>query len=225
MAIIRGAFGGGQIKGSLSGNTFQQGPFGQVIRNRTVPVNPNSPGQVAVRSALAFASAGWVEVLSQAERDGWQAYAAATPIPDRFGTTQVVSGRMMFMRTNVATYNFDGTLVTSPPPLPGIPPPPGLTIISTTDDGLQIQNATPAIPAGWFVRVSVGIPVHQARNFYKAPFGRQVQLTHATTFPFTLLPIVFDDQVYFVSARQYDDTGRVSNEIIYRSPVTVTVGP
>jgi len=64
MAIVRGAFGGGQIKGSIAGNTFQQSPYGTVIRNRTVPVNPNTTFQVQVRTGFNSMSDYWQNTLT-----------------------------------------------------------------------------------------------------------------------------------------------------------------
>src|SRR3989304_3510336 len=104
MALIRGAFGGGQIKGSIAGVTFQQGPYGTVIRNRTVPVNPNSTFQVLIRSAFDNISTRWVTFLTNSQRDAWNAYAAQTPLPDRFGTPVATRGRQMYIRSNVARW-------------------------------------------------------------------------------------------------------------------------
>ncbi len=45
MALIKPIHG--EMKGSIGGNTWQGGKFGQVVRQRRKPVNPNSESQAA----------------------------------------------------------------------------------------------------------------------------------------------------------------------------------
>ena len=222
MAIIRGAYGGAQIRNSISGVTFAQGPFGTVARARTPPVNPNSSRQVDVRSSMALVSNRWSNDLTAAERAAWAAYAAATPLPDPFGGTKVVSGRTMYIRTNVTLLDSLGSVIDTAPATPGVASPIDMTLTADTTDGLEIAAFVPAIPAGGIVTIGVGLPVSQARNFYKAPFTQIATANSATTLPLNLIPNtgVAIGQRYYVIARHIDVDAKVSEQIIRFGDVT-----
>lgn len=222
MAIIRGAFGGAQIRNSLSSVTFAQGPFGTVARARTPPVNPNSARQVAIRAALALVSFRWSNLLTSAQRQAWDAYAATTPLPDPFGGTKLVSGRQMWMRTNVIFADLLGTVLDAAPGTPGVGQPPLLTIAASTANGLEVTAITPTIAAGALVNVRVGLPVNFARNFYKAPFTNVATIDSTTVFPITLIPAaqMVIGQRYFTASRHIEVDGKVSERTIFQADVT-----
>lgn len=216
MAIIRGAYGGGQIKGSISGTTYQQSPFGTVARNRTVPVNPNSTKQVNIRGSMSGMSFIWTDLLTAAQRAAWEAYAAGTPIPDRFGTTIIVKGRQMFMRTNLIRYYVTGSADVDAPTTPGVAPNPILTLTADTTDGLVITANPGATAVGDVCNIGLSIPVNQSRNFYKAPFTFVAGLISTTTFPYEVLPAAAVEigQRYFLSSRLVQATNKVSSQVI-----------
>lgn len=216
MAIGRGLYGGGQIKGSISGTTYQQSPFGTVLRNRTVPVNPNSSKQVNIRGAMASMSFIWTTLLTAAERQSWEDYAAATPIPDRFGTTIIVRGRQMFMRTNLIRFYVTGSADVNAPTTPGVAPSPILTLTGDTTDGIVVTVNPGATSVGDICQIGLGVPVNQSRNFYKAPFSNVAGLTSTTTFPFEVIPgsAVVIGQRWFLSSRLVLAGNKVSSQVI-----------
>jgi len=216
MAIIRGAFGGAQIRNSISSVTFAQGPFGTVARARTPPVNPNSPRQVDIRSSMGQVSARWTNDLTAAQRAAWNDYAAMTPLPDPFGGTKTVSGRVMYIRTNVTLLDSLGTVTDTAPPTPGVAAPIDITLAGNTTDGLDIDAFVPAIPAGGIVTIGIGLPVSQARNFYKTPFTQIATASSATGLPLALVAagLLVVGQRYFVSIRHIDAAAKVSEQII-----------
>lgn len=221
MAIIRGAFGGGQIKGSISGNTYQQGPFGTVIRNRTVPVNPSTLRQNSVRTTLGILSNAWATALSATNRQDWEDYAAATPIPDKFGGTQIVKGRQMFMRANLLHVNITGGAVLAPPTTPGQAPPPTLSLTASEADGIEVVNNPGGGSTGDLCSILVGVAVNQSRNYYKTPFRFSAATTPTTTFPFTLPTpaAVVIGQRWFIMARNLNGDGKVSEAVYSRVDV------
>lgn len=216
MAIVRGVFGGAQIRGSLSSVTFAQGPFGTVARARTPPVNPGTPRQTTVRSILSILSFAWSNTLTPTERDSWKQYADLTPLPDPFGGTRVVSGRMMFMRTNEPLVDALGAANFTAPPTPGVAFPITPTLGTTAASGLQITALDNPIDVGGIAQVLVSRPAGPARNFYKAPFTQVANLDSTDTFPFTLLGagVVVAGQRYFVRVRHIDVDGKVSQPTI-----------
>lgn len=218
MAIARGPWGGAQVKGSLSSLVFQGGTHGQVVRARTVPVNPNTPKQVLIRSSMAVASAAWTNTLTAAERQAWSDYSTGTPLPDRFGELKVVGGRQMFLRTNVALLNIGGSMITTAPSTPGVATPISPTLTGDTTAGLEIASVDITVPTGAIVMGRIGLPVSQARNFYKAPFSQVVAILPATTFPLAVLApaAVAIGQRYFMAFRTFHADGKVSEEVIKR---------
>ena len=115
--LIRTGFGG-QLSGSVGGVVASHNKGGAYLRNRTVPTNPNSARQLTARMALASASQAWA-VLTQVQRDGWNAYAAATPLVNRLGESITVSGFNMYIRTNSFLASSGESAIDDAPLTPG----------------------------------------------------------------------------------------------------------
>ncbi|GAH61532.1 unnamed protein product, partial [marine sediment metagenome] len=77
MALIK--YGGGiiQMSGSVAGSTHARNRFGNYMRARTKPVNPNSARQVTARAVIGFLTARWHENLTDEQRNLWRVYADA----------------------------------------------------------------------------------------------------------------------------------------------------
>lgn len=111
---------GSQFSGSVGGVTAARNAGGQYLRNRTVPVNPNTNRQQVVRQAFSAAAAEW-KALTEAQREAWVSYADQTPVLNRLGETITLSGFGMFVRTNAFIFSSGGSsFVTSAPSSPGI---------------------------------------------------------------------------------------------------------
>jgi hypothetical protein len=110
MALIK--FGGGitGMSGSMGGNTFARNRYGNYLRNRTKPVNPNSSAQQKIRSALAELSEMWHDTLTLVMRTAWNAYGNAVAMKNRIGETTYLTGFNHFLRSNIprvqSTYAF-----------------------------------------------------------------------------------------------------------------------
>ncbi len=86
--------------GSLAGNTFSRNKFGQYIRSRAVPVNPGTPFQTAIRSALASLSNLWGSTLTAPQREAWDTYAANVTVLDPLGAPINLTGFNHYIRSN-----------------------------------------------------------------------------------------------------------------------------
>lgn len=91
-----------QASGSIGGMTASHNAGGMYLRARTIPVNPQSAGQVAVRNALSQLVVRWGATLTQSERDDWDTYAFNTPLTNSLGDQVQRSGQQMYIRGNVA---------------------------------------------------------------------------------------------------------------------------
>lgn len=221
MATIRGAFGGGQIKGSLSGNVFQGSKAGTIMRNRSIPTNPRSPFQLLIRSALATVSNSWNIDLSDADRAGWNAYAAGTPLLDRFGELQHTSGRQMFIRTNSFAIYAGGPTFSTAPSSPGLVAPGSMTPVASVADGITFDGLLPPPATDEFMFIQVGQQRGPAVNYYNSPFQVLTTFTDATVFPFVVAPPLplFEGNVLWFRWRRIGPDGKVSYANQVRVPV------
>lgn len=92
----------GEASGSLASMVFSHNRGGQYIRQRTIPTNPNSDFQQAIRSLVSQLTSAWQSVLTEAQRAAWDAYAELVPLLDPLGGTRNVGGLGMYIRGNVA---------------------------------------------------------------------------------------------------------------------------
>ena len=90
----------GNIAGSVGGCVFSRSRGAPTIRRRSTPTDPITPAQQSIRSTMAAVAKLWPEVLSQAERDGWNALAEITIRTNRLGIQHRTSGFALFTRAN-----------------------------------------------------------------------------------------------------------------------------
>ena len=121
MALVK--YGGGiiQMSGSLAGNTFARNAYGNYVRAKTKPVNPNTPGQVLARSAVTFLVDRWAAVLTAAQRTAWQTYADAVNMKNKLGETIQLSGFNHYIRSNAILQQQGKTLVDAGPTTLSLP--------------------------------------------------------------------------------------------------------
>lgn len=213
---IRGAYGGADLLGRLGNTIFYDGKGGPQARTGTSPVNPNTPGQVAVRQSMSSNSNRWNLVLTTLQRQAWDEYALGTPLPNGFGMLHTITGRAMYMRTNVARNQVGLATSDAAPITPGVAPAPELVVSADTIDGVEVGVTSPVIAVNELINFRLSIPVNPAVNFFKAPFTLSAIALNATGFPLNLKPAaqVFVGQKYFVAARYYNADSKVSFEVI-----------
>lgn len=88
------------MSGSIAGNTFAHNRYGNYVRSRTKPVNPNSSRQVNARAAIIKLSEEWHETLTDANRLAWKVYADAVTVTNKLGKAIHLSGFNHFVRSN-----------------------------------------------------------------------------------------------------------------------------
>jgi hypothetical protein len=165
---------GSPFAGSAGGLTFSHNKGGAYIRNRVIPVNPNSAFQQTVKAILAALATAWSNTLTEAQRQSWILYAANVPRPSKIGGTQFLTGLAMFIRSNVGLLQAGGTAVLDGPVLFDVgtytAPTFTATVPATTvsvffDNTDAWANEDAALLILWGGRPqSVGV------NFFKGPF-------------------------------------------------------
>lgn len=96
--LVKGVFT--QISGSLGGITGSHNRGGQYLRARTVPTDPGTLQQTALRNIFGSLANAWQTVLTAAQRAAWDTYAGNVPVVGPLGDPLVLTGQQMYIRNN-----------------------------------------------------------------------------------------------------------------------------
>ena len=99
MALVRFAEGQ-QRSGSIGATVYAHNRSGAYIRARSVPVNPNTARQVAVRNIARSLAIAWQADLTQDQRDAWNVYAANVGWKNKLGDAINLTGLNHYLRSN-----------------------------------------------------------------------------------------------------------------------------
>jgi len=211
---------GSQHSGSVNGLTFSHNTYGQYVRARVIPTNPNSTRQQLVRTQMQDSHDTWL-ALPQATKDAWNAYAAQTPIYDRLGNAIHLTGRLMYLRDYVLRHSAGR----SGPPV--VVKTMGLTQLGYANPAVTAPNAGTvtfdngvawAIKTGGFLFGFASRGKGQGINFYRGPYALAVTVVGNTASPptspqnFTMPYNVQAGQKVFFRFIATDEEGRLSEE-------------
>lgn len=175
MALAK--YGGGviQLSGSIAGNTFARNRYGNYVRARTKPINPQTAFQTAVRSAIAELSARWSDTVTAAQRTGWNLYASSVAVLNKLGETVYLSGYNHYIRSNLILLQIGETVVDAPPTIFEIPEKDPTLAITASEATQQISVAFDNTMAwanedGGFLVKYQGSPQNAQRNFFNGPW-------------------------------------------------------
>ena len=91
--------GVGQLSGSGGSVTASHNRYGTYLRNRVIPVNPNSINQQGVRAVFGGLSQRW-RTLTQSQRDAWSNLSPQVPRVNSLGQQYVLSGNALYIGVN-----------------------------------------------------------------------------------------------------------------------------
>ncbi len=222
MASVK--FGGGvlDIRGSIGGQVFSKNRFGAYIRKKTVPVNPRSSAQNAIRNIMANVVSRWSNNLTQLQRDAWEVYAAAITVVNKLGESIFLTGFNHYVRSNVARKNINHAVIDVAPVDLSLPP-------TDTAFAIVASSATQSISVSftdtdaWVSENSAAMAIHQgqpqngARAFFNGHFRKIGQILGNSGSPLTspqTVAVDFPigvDQKLFVKARVLRADGRLSD--------------
>lgn len=225
MALIKLGVAVAAISGSLAGTTFARNRGGAYMRNRTTPLNPNSPRQNFVRTTFAGLSNAWSTELSQVQRDEWNQYAAQVPVQNRLGEQIFLTGINMYVRANSLLLDTGG-IRRDDGPLEFTQGPsiiPNLVVTAVTDiiDITDLGLFTPGSPDIGFL-LSQGTTQQAGVSFFNGPFRKIDGITVTAALPvFPVLAIAaafpFNvGQAVFLRTRAVSIDGRVGPDTVQR---------
>lgn len=180
-----------QMSGSIGGMTGSHNKGGMYLRSRAIPVNPNTPTQLAVRTAMNQLVTDWVETLTQAERDSWDVYAQNVTVTNALGDATKISGQNWYVSLNSVRVRNGLDLVTTAPAV--------FDSATLNPISAAFTNGTPADVVLTFddtqawvddpqsaLIVQASRPQNQSKMFFKGPFQQAgLVLGDATTPPTT----------------------------------------
>lgn len=222
MALAK--MGGGiiQLSGSIAGNVFARNRYGNYVRPRTKPVNPQSSFQEAVRNAMSYLVEYWHSTLTAAQRTAWETFAQAIAMQNKLGETIYLTGFNHFVRANIELVRQAMTLVADGPTVLALPETdPTFAIAASEASGeisVTFDNALPwANEAEGHMFVYQGRPQIATRNFFNGPWRFMDSIEGddvtpptspaAQTAPFTLVA----GQKVWCYARIVRADGRITN--------------
>lgn len=208
--------------GSVNGLTASHNRGGAYFRARTIPVNPQTAFQQAVRNFMATLTARWSQTLTALQRTGWDLYADNVEVPDTLGEPRQLTGLNWYVACNVPRLQVGGTFVDAPPgvfTLANLSPVAITSITAATRVMIMTFSNTDlwATLAGGFLGIWISPPQSPGVNFYKGPYrflDKIVGAPSPPTSPFTTVAGPFPltaGQNVFVQFRAMNADGRISS--------------
>ena len=171
MAIITPGPTVAAISGSIGGTVYSRNRGGAYIRNRAIPVDPNTAFQQNIRAVLANQSQAWADLTNE-QRTAWEGWAVANTVTNALGNQIRLSGHQAFVQIN-ARLDFTDLTQLVVPPITNAPT--GLdTMVLSADIGVGTfdiaYTATPidADVSIWVAAAIVSSPgIKYVRNLYR----------------------------------------------------------
>jgi len=163
------------MSGSIAGDTFARNRYGNYVRARTKPVNPNSTLQVAARSALAYLTEYWSDTLTGAQRTAWNLYGTNVAMKNKLGESIKLSGFNHFIRSNSVRQFQHLAIIAAGPTLFELPAKDSFFAVDA-DSSPQTLTFTFQWGEDWlaetgaFAMIRQGVPQNGQRNFFAGPY-------------------------------------------------------
>lgn len=218
MALIRLGLGS-QGSGSIGGTTFSHNRFGAYIRARSVPVNPATDRQTAVRNAIRSLTIAWQVTLTQDQRDAWDVYAANIDWVNKLGDSVNLTGLNHYVRSNTPLVQ-NGIARVDAAPVTFNLATAELDLSATASETTQDLTIDGDDGADWIGEAgawqfySMGLPQNGAIKFFNGPFRQITAVPGAGPPPFpvviaTAFPIAENQRIWLRSRIARAD-GRLS---------------
>ena len=161
------------VRNKLNGSVMSKNRYGNYIRNKTTPVNPQTTFQQNARAALAANSQAWGG-LTEAQRNGWKALAQELPFTDIFGDSKTLTGSALFVKLNGNLNKLPSASISDSPVKVAVPAVEGLALTATASGGilsaLSMTFASTPIPAGFDMVIYATPGISPGRSFVKNQF-------------------------------------------------------
>lgn len=173
--------------GSIRGLVASHNKGGQYFRGRTIPTNPNSSFQQAVRNNLSVLQTRFLSTLTAAQRAAWATYAENTPVTDALGNSIKLTANQWYVACNSLRLQASVAVVDAGPTTFGLPtfttPVPTIVAAGTTVSLAFTNTDAWANAAGGYLLLFASRPQNATINFFKGPYRFAGKVTGAATPP------------------------------------------
>lgn len=187
MAKFTPGVGFGQASGSVAGTTYSHNRFGAYIRNRAIPVNPNTSSQGDVRTRFSTVASAW-RSLTGSQQNAWKSAAEGVTFFDSLGQSYSPSGFGLYTSINNYRLQLGAALVSIPPP--NDTPAALVTLAGTFDISspeLSVAFTNP-IPTGAFMLLDMTSYKSNGVNYFGVKDYRRIAILDDTdTTPYSAL--------------------------------------
>lgn len=114
MALIKLTAIVDNISGKLNGTVFAKNKGGHYMRSKSMPSNPKTSFQTAVRARFGAIAQLW-GALTQAQRNAWNAMASEFPYQNRLGDSKILSGFALHQKLNTNLAVIGKNAISNPP--------------------------------------------------------------------------------------------------------------
>jgi len=225
-ALVKFGQGVANMSGKLGGTIFAHNRAGQYARNWSVPTDPASDQQLAMREGMRTLVTDWIETLTDHQRTEWATYGANVPVLNRLGDPINLTGQQWYIANNSARrqadpvqlprvddgpVNFDRGEYTAPTVDSWTPATPSVDLAFTVGDDWVDEDGSAML-------VYASRPQNPTVNFFKGPYrlagGIYGDSITPETSPATILlpfPVAVGQKVFFRALVTRAD-GRLSSD-------------
>lgn len=115
MAIVKAPALSLDASGNLGGINYTRWRGRAIARSSWSPTIPNTTLQVVIQGYLSTAVTNWGTILTQANRDAWNEYAARQVVVDRLGIERAPSGYNLYISRQIQSLRASGPVLFEPP--------------------------------------------------------------------------------------------------------------
>lgn len=160
------------VRGSIGGATHSRNLSGAYVRTKVSPVQRVTPASTFVKTSFAQFPARWGAQLSAAQRNAWNAFAAAHPRTNVFGQALILSGLAMYTACNRVIAALGGAVIDDPPTDLNVTALVTQTVTATAAAGaltaLPLDVSPDPLAADEFLYVFATLPLAPGATSFKA---------------------------------------------------------
>ena len=210
---------GQQRSGKQGGIVWSHNAGGPYVRNRAIPTNPNTARQVQVRNSVRAIAIAWQTILTQAQRDAWETYAANVSWTNRLGQTITLTGLNHYIRSNTPRLVSKIPRVDAAPVIFDIAAA-DLELSATASEATQDLTIDGDAAGPWIGEADawqfyyMGLPQNSSRKYFSGPYRLLTAVPGAGPPPFPIViaasfPFAADQRIWLRSRVARGD-GRLS---------------
>ncbi len=174
------------IRGSIGGTTYSRNTFANYIRNKTSPVNPNTPAQQLVKNRFTAMSQSWTG-LTEANRISWIDGAPTWSNNNIFNQSIDYTGFSLYGRLNRNRQEINEPLISTfvlPAEVDSFT---SLSLVADTTGGTMEITFDPALAADHKVVIRATRPLSPGQNFVRTEFRKIAVLDSTNLSPVDLV--------------------------------------